>query len=76
MGADAAQLGMAQAMKRKLLAKAKDGAMTLLIPDANAASDTLQCALVTVGSGDVRDIDEKTFKELKERRMVKQEYDN
>jgi hypothetical protein len=74
MGAELAQLGMAQAMKRKLLSKGKDGSVATLVHDVSAEADSLQAALAAVGAGHAEQLDEKTLKELKDRKMVKQEY--
>jgi uncharacterized protein YjhX (UPF0386 family) len=74
MGADVAQLGLAQAMKRKLLSKSKDGSITILIQDASPSADVLQVALLAVRQGESSNVDEKIFKELKDRKMIKQEY--
>ena len=74
MGAELAQLGMAQAMKRKLLSKNKDGSVATLVQDVSAEADSLQAALAAVGAGHAEQLDEKTLKELKDRKMVKQEY--
>jgi phenylalanyl-tRNA synthetase alpha chain len=73
MGADVAQLGLAQAMKRKLLSKSKDGSITILIQDASPSADVLQVALLAVRQGESSNVDEKIFKELKDRKMIKQE---
>lgn len=66
-GADFCQIGFAQAMKKKLITKSKDGSLSSVLE----YDDPVQLLLRAVR--DNADLDEKQLKDVRERKMVKQE---
>lgn len=70
-GADVAALGISQAMRKKLIAKAKDGQVTRTVPED--AVDSIVNALQAVQAGQGDAVEAALIKEMKDRKMIKQE---